>query len=295
MPFPRIAILALLLLLSPAMAAAPRVLVSIKPVHSLVAGVMAGVAVPELLLTGNQSPHHFALRPSDARKIEAADLVVWVGEELEIPLAGVLAARREGRPQLELMKGPGMELGQAGKGAEEEHHQHDRDPHIWLSLRNADRILTLLVDELGRLDPANRERYRANGERLRSELVRLGPELKEKLAPVRDVPFIVFHDAYGLFEREYGLKKLGVVTLSPERQPGARRVSELRGKITAQGARCVFSEPQFPPKLVDVLVDGTDARKGELDPLGARLPEGPDAYFRLMRELAGAFSACLAP
>ncbi|MBU0498745.1 MAG: zinc ABC transporter substrate-binding protein [Gammaproteobacteria bacterium] len=296
MSIPRFTALALLALLAELAAAAPpRVLVSLKPVHSLVAGVMAGVGWPELLLDGGQSPHHFALRPSDRRKIEAAGLVVWVGEGLETPLAGLMAARGRGRPQLELMEAPGMDLGpaEAADGEGRGHRHAKGDPHIWLSLANADLIVRLLVDELGRLDPANGERYRANGERLREDLGRLDRELAVKLTPVRDIPFVVFHDAYGHFERRHGLKGLGALALNPERQPGARRVAELHERIRSAGVRCVFSEPQFPPKLVDVLIEGTDARKGVLDPLGANLPAGPEAYSRLMRGLADAYVGCL--
>ena len=146
---------------------------------------------------------------------------------------------------------------------------------------------------LGRVDPANRGQYAANAAALVARIDALDAGLKAALAPVRDIPFVVFHDAYQYFETSYALRAVGSITVSAERTPGARRVKEIRDAIRNLGARCVFSEPQFPSAILGTLLEGTDTRTGTLDPLGAGLPAGPDAYFTLMRSLGSALAECL--
>lgn len=149
------------------------------------------------------------------------------------------------------------------------------------------------VAALTRVDPANGTGYAANGERLAARIVALDAELRRILAPVREVPYVVLHDAYGYFERRYGLFQVAALAPDPGRKPGARRLSEVRRKIEALGVRCVFTEPQFEPALVKTVIEGTGARTGVLDPLGAALAPGPEAYFALMADLAASFRDCL--
>jgi len=139
---------------------------------------------------------------------------------------------------------------------------------------------------LGEIDPAHREHYQNNAERLKRRLDELHRQLKPRLAPVSKIPYVVFHDAYQYFEAAYGLNAVGSITVDPERQSGARRIGEMREKIKELRARCVFSEPQFMPRLVATIIEGTGARTGVLDPLGAELPAGPESYFRLLKALA---------
>ena len=290
---------------------APEVVVSLKPIHSLVAGVMAGVGEPQLLMTGGQSPHAFSLRPSDARRLNRADLIVWIGEALESPLARPLAALPTRVRVVTLMERPELEKAAVREGGaweahehgehhdehghhEKEHERHEEaDPHLWLSPENAEAIAAIARDTLSELDPTNAERYRANAEALVERLHALDRAIRTRTESIRERPYLVFHDAYQLFERHYRLNAVGAVTVSPERMPGARRVRELRERIVELGARCVFSEPQFQPKLVHTLTEGTPARGGVLDPLGAEIPADPDAYFTLMNRLADSLVDCL--
>ena len=302
-----LALLALLTLSTAAAAEAPKVVVSITPIHSLVAGVMTGVGEPALLIRGGESPHTFSLRPSDARRLGAADLVVWVGEALEPPIGRSLEAIADDTRVLTLAEVRGMELApmreggaweghghdEGGEAAAAAHHAHDVDPHLWLSPRNAGRIVRAVLDTLSELDPAHAGRYRDNARQLLQRIQSLDRAIAERTAAVRERPYIVFHDAYQQFEKRYRLNAVGSVTVSPEQAPGARRIHQLRGKIRELGARCVFSEPQFEPKLVRTLIDGTDARAGVLDPIGATLPAGPDAWFQLMNGLADSLVHCL--
>lgn len=296
----------LLAAITPLQAATPSVVASIKPIHSLVAGVMAGVAEPELLIGGGDSPHNFSLRPSDARKLNRAALIFWVGESLETPLTSLLTTVN-GRV-VELIAHPGIkrppprraglwEQPLADKDHQEEqagdHGHADGNPHIWLSPANASLIVGRIEAELSALDPDNSGRYHANAVALQQQIKTLDTQIAARIADIRQHPYIVFHDAYQAFELHYGLNAIGSVTLHPERQPGARRIHQLRTKIRQLGARCIFSEPQFEPRLLRTLTAGTSIRGGLLDPLGAALKPGPEAYFELMSNLTAALVECL--
>lgn len=301
-----------------AVAAAPAVVVSVKPVHSLVAGVMEGVGEPALLVRGGASPHAYALRPSDARLLAGADLVVWVGPQLEQFLERPLKTLGKDAAVLTLADAAGMNLlatraGGAWEGhhhGDEEHGDHEAghegeadahdaehgeaiDAHLWLDPENARAIVRAVAARLSRLDPDHRDAYAANAATLDARLVSLEEGLARELAPVSSVPFLVFHDAYHYFEHRFGLNGVGSVTVSPEAPPSARRVAEIRDRVRETGARCVFAEPQFTPALVNVVVEGTGARTGVLDPVGATLPEGPELYFSLLQGLGQSLTACL--
>jgi zinc transport system substrate-binding protein len=169
------------------------------------------------------------------------------------------------------------------------------DPHIWLDPENARVIVDALADRLAALDPEHAETYRQNAEAARQRIAEVDAEVAEQIAPVADVPYVVFHDAYHYFEAHYGTNAVGSITLSPDRKPGAQRLAEIRGKIDELDARCVFREPQFAPDLVETVVENTDARIGTLDPLGVDHAAGPDAYPQTLRDLATDLSDCLSP
>jgi zinc transport system substrate-binding protein len=301
----------------PAWAEAPKVVVSIKPIHSLVASVMHGVGEPTLLVRGGASPHSYTMKPSDAKALSAADLVVWVGPELEGFLEKPLQANAPKATRLTLMDLKSLTLLQAREGGawephdhgHEQHghdhkghdhgdHDHDEDhdelnSHIWLDPSNARAIVTATADALAAKDPADAEAYRTNAERTLQALDALDAELKTTLAPLKDKPFVVFHDAYQYFEARYDLSAVGSITVSPDRRPSAKRLSAIRAKIAGLNAACVFSEPQFEPTLVRTVVEGTKAKTGVLDPEGADLPEGETLYPTLMRNLAASLRGCL--
>lgn len=291
---------------------APRIVVTVQPVHALVAGVTGGVAQPKLLLPGGASPHSFALKPSQRRALQEADLVVWVGEALETFFARTLASAAPTQRVLTLLHSPGVVAYPVRRGdafaadtaAEDAHeepaqpgtgvHAHAAlDPHVWLSPSNADAIVGAVTAALIDIDPANASRYRDNATRLQARIAALDAELAQTLAPVRDVPYIVFHDAYQGFERHYGLRAVGAVTVSPQRTPGAAHLRALRARIAQLGVRCVFSEPQFEPRLMQTVVQGTGARSGVLDPLGVDLIPGENAWFEIMQRLAASLRSCL--
>jgi len=296
-----------------------QVVASIVPVHSLVAGVMDGVGTPHLLVPGGASPHSFALRPSDARKLEQATAVFWIGPSLETFLerpidalarkAAVVALLdadgvkrlpfREGGPweaheHAEEKAPSGKEAAHKDSHGHEHGHAHEgADGHAWLDPQNAIAMTKAIAQTLGHVDAANKVRYEANAARAIARLQALDTALAATLAPARGKPYIVFHDAYQYFEARYGLTPAGSITVSPDVSPGAKRLVEIRDRIRKTAAICVFAEPQFEPKLVRTAIQGTDARAATLDPLGARLTPGPDAYIRLLESLAADLTACL--
>ncbi len=279
--------------------AQPQVVASILPIHSLVAAVMQDVAEPELLMRGGSSPHDYSLRPSDVRTLNQAELVFWVGEELETVLARPLA--QSPARAIALMDNPGLELLPLREGGlweahdhgHDHHHHGDEDAHIWLEPRRAAVMVEQIAAVLSEHAPVHADQYQHNAAETVSRLQALEAEIIETLAPIRTTPYIVFHDAYQYFEDRFNTMAVGSITLNPERRAGARRIIDIRQRIDDRGAACVFSEPQFEPALVNTLVNGTEARSGVLDPLGATLTPGPEAYFQLLTGLAEALRDCL--
>ena len=259
-------------------AEAPSVVVSVKPLHAIVAAVMKGGAPPQLLVKGGASPHDYALRPSDAAALNDARMVVWVGEAFELFLTKPLDALAHKARVVTL----------------EEFVGDGENPHIWLDPDNAREIARRVAEALSDLDPDNSDRYETNAAGFSERLDLLDEELRTILAPVADEPYLVFHDAYGAFEGRYGLAMVGAVTINPQHKPGVKRIVALRETIRETGARCLFGEPQFTPALLDTLIEGGEARIAILDPLGATLTPGPEAYFTLMRNLAEGLRDCLA-
>lgn len=297
-------VLAMMTGAGPAAAKPPSVVVSLPPLHSLAAAIMGDTGAPHLMLRGGRSPHNAALRPSDLKRLRDATLVVWAGPALETFLAKPIEAAGKTSTIITLLElQPMMRLARRGGKSWEDHgHGHEAprglsataiDPHVWLSPANAVVIARSVAEALISQDPANAVSYRRNTENLITRIGALANRLGKSLMPVRRVPYLVFHDAYQYFERHFALNALGAVSINPERRPGARRIAEIRRRIEQSGVRCVFREPQFPPRLLDTITKGTKARIGILDPLGAAIPPGPDHWFKLMSDLGEALVGCL--
>jgi len=314
------------LMLSGTALAAPQVVASIKPIHALVAAVMEEVGEPILIVKGSASPHTYALKPSDASALEAADIVFWTGPDMELFLGDALGTLAPHANSVELAETPGIHLlspresgafephdhGEAGDHDHDEqehdhdhdheaaghdhadhHHAEETDPHFFLDPENARLMVTHIAEVLAEADPENAAIYETNADAERVALDELEAEIRDSLAPVKDKPFIVFHDAYQYFEQRFGLDVAGSITLSPEAMPGAARIDELHAKVGELGATCVFAEPNFRPAIVDTIIEGTAAKAGILDPEGSTLAEGPDLYAQLLRGLATNLVDCL--
>ena len=434
------------------------VVTSVKPVHSLVSGVMEGVVTPDLIVEGAASPHTYSLKPSQAKQLEEADLVFWMGHELESFLEKPLEAITSKAKVIELIDSPGLKKldmreggafdehgheedgehseeghdehageghafewagvfklpagdytwtfakvdgdyadpkmkmvflptssdGEEGIEEQEEvaerlirsqssvkrnhdgrltpneenayqlvfdanrnvtefritiknegayafftehmpfefeadehflknasgkdieptaqepeaghHHHHGHgefDLHVWLDPENAKVLVQEIKGALVELDPGNAGTYEANAKNLMVKLDRLISEISSTLASSKGKGFVVFHDAYQYFEERFGMTAVGSITVSPEVVPGASRIRELKDKIVELDAHCVFSEPQFQPKIVFTVAEGTQANTGVLDPLGASIADGPELYFTLIRDMANSLQECL--
>lgn len=290
----RLCALLLGILMAHSAAAEVRVVASIAPIHSLVAGVMEGVGEPGLLVRNGGSPHSYTLRPSDARALNQADLIFWVGEKLETFLPRILDNLSNGPQIVELMENPQIRLLDGRKAGVWDGHDHaGKDPHIWLSPANAKAIVRIAAEALNKHDPANADSYRANAARISRQIDQMAEAIRAQLAPLADEPFVLFHDSFRYFEDAFHLKPLGAVTVDPERMPGARRLAKLRREVARLKVKCVLREPQFSPKTATMIAEGTGARIGVVDPLGADLPPGPALYPQLMKNNARALAACL--
>ncbi len=298
---------------APAVAQA-KVVVSIKPLHALVTGVMAGVGTPELLVKGTASPHTYAMRPSDAKALNDADLFFRVSESVEIFTIKVVRALPERVAVVTLQDAPGMRLlsrrtsnafeghaldvGHGGSAKHDGDHAQDgqaSDGHSWLDPHNAKAMVARIEEALSSTYPSNAATFKANAQKLNADLDALAGELQTKLKPVVGKPYIVFHDAFQYLEARYELNAVGSISISPDVPPSAKRLTDLRKKVVSLNAVCVFAEPQFDTRLVHNLVEGTSARTGTLDAEALALEPGADLYFAMMRRLADDLKGCLAP
>jgi len=292
----------LVLLATPA-TAQPKIVTSFPMLQSLAAAVSG--TQPESIVRGGGSPHTYSMRPSDARALEQADLVIWIGEDYEGFLERPIKALGKRARVLELSEAPGVATlkgreggvweGEAHSAGHADHHHGDVDGHMFLDPKNAAAFGRAIAATLAEIDAPNAVRYRANAEALALKLEALDADLAAVLRPLAGKPFIVFHDSLQYLEKRYGLTPAGSITVSPERRPSAQRMQRLRDRIARAQTICVFAEPQFDQALVRTVVEGTKARTGTLDYVGAEVPPGADHYFIVMRALAKDLSSCLSP
>ncbi|MBL8894585.1 MAG: zinc ABC transporter substrate-binding protein ZnuA [Rhizobiales bacterium] len=305
-----------LALMASAAGAAPRVVASIKPIHSIAASIMKGAGEPELLLDAAVSEHTAQLKPSQVEALQNADLILVVGDNLEAFFRKALENPEiAGKRTLTVAEAPGVKTLPVREGGLWEPHHHEEaegdgdhdhdaeeaqehehegpDPHVWMDPENAKAMAAAIAAELSKQDPQNAATYTANVKAFDDEMDALSKAIETEIAPVREKRFIVFHDAYQYFENRFGLAAAGSITLNPEATPGAKRLSEIHHRIEDTGSVCVFAEPQFESKYVETVVEGTKARTGVLDGLGAKMKPGPAAYAGMMKALTDELTQCL--
>jgi zinc transport system substrate-binding protein len=320
------------LVAQPALADPPAVVTDTPVAHSLVSMVTGDLAEPVLLLDAGADPHHFQLRPSQARAVAQADLVVWMGPALTPWMARAVETLAEGEA-LELLELEGTRLqpfrgsrlsdDAASSDTEDPGHSHDHDhahdgdhadapghasrhahdhdhrdtdPHAWMDPHNAATWLGTIAAALAELDPENADTYRVNAEAGVERVAALEAEIARILAPAGTAGLVMYHDAYGYLASAFGLNVLGSIALGDAADPGAARLTAIRAHLREAGAVCVFPEVNHPDAYV-TLVGEADAglRVGRpLDPEGVMLEPGADLYPALMRELASAIADCVA-
>jgi zinc transport system substrate-binding protein len=278
-----------------------KVLTSIKPLQMIAAAVQDGLAIPEVLLPPGASPHNYALRPSDVRKVQSVDLLYWIGPDMEGFLPRVLNGRT--LPSVAVQDLPGLNLRHFAEDSQShaedaDEHDHDHRPgtldaHLWLSPVNARVIATKMAADLSAADPANAARYQSNLKAFDERLDALDLRLKARLAGIAGKPYFVFHEAFDYFEDAYGLKHTGVFSVAAEVQPGAQHVATMRARLQEVGKTCVFSEPPLRPRLAETLVAGLPVKLAELDALGGYTPATAQGYEQVLEKLGNDLAGCL--
>ncbi|WP_347138442.1 zinc ABC transporter substrate-binding protein [Paracoccus sp. SSK6] len=287
---------------SPALADTPPVVVDTPVTGSLVQQVLGAGGQVQVLLPQGASAHHHQMRPSDARSLQDAGLLVWTGPELTPWLDRSAASLAGGAAQLRLLEVPGTRLRSYGgdhghdhdHGHEPDHDHGGTDPHAWLDPANAQAWLAAIADALAKADPDNAAQYAQNAQVAAQRIADLDADLQARLAPHKGASFVVFHDAYGYFTDHYGLRPAIAVSLGDASTPSAARLAEIRDEIAATGAVCAFPEYASDPKLVETMIQGTKVRMGdELSPEGGALPVGADLYAGIMTRMAASLADCL--
>lgn len=300
----RFLLLSCLSLLALSAQAQVQILTSIKPLQLIAAAIQDGQGEPQVLLPPGASPHYFVLRPSDAKRLDSADLFYWIGPDLENFLPRLLKQRSQ--PSVAAQDLPDLHLQYFAEAHAHDHdhghalieHDHAHQPgtvdaHLWLDPHNAEVIAQRISADLSALDPENAAHYAANLQAFSQALQEVDGQLKVELAPLKNQPFFVFHEAFNYFEQAYGLAHTGVFAVSSEVQPGAKHVQQMRTRLQQAGAACVFSEPPLQPRLAQTLAAGLPVKLAELDALGVDIPVSAQGYTQLLRNLGAQFSACL--
>jgi zinc transport system substrate-binding protein len=303
-----------------------KVVASIKPLHSLISYVMDGVGTPDIIIDGSSSPHTFQLKPSHASMLQEADIVFWIGEDLESFLETPLDSIAKNAKRVTLMDSNEIDLlkfreknvfddhdehgdehDEHGDEHDEHGDEHDEhgdehddhhdghahgefDIHFWLDPEIAKTIVTIVARELSEIDAANKSTYEANAKKAINDLDTLIAETRSKINS--DATYIVFHDAYQYFEKRFGIEVIGALTVNPEVLPGAKQLAEIREVIEHEKVNCLFSEPQFNPSIAKTIAQDTGVKASVLDPLGAELNPGKDLYFDLIGDMASSFESC---
>ena len=299
-----------------------KVVTSIKPIHSLASYIMDGVGSPGLIVDGYNSPHSFQLKPSHAKMLEQADIIFWIGEDLENFLEKPLATIAKKAEKIELLEIKGIKKlkfrernifeeheghddhGDDAKKEEHDDHGHDAkkeehddheghghgeyDPHIWLDPINAKVILNEITEHLIENDSKNASTYKSN---LAKALAKIDKLIIDVITETNtDLSYVVFHDAYQYYENRFNVNILGAMTVNPDVMPGAEQIHEIHEVIEHDNVSCILSEPQFNPDIIKSIAKDTNVKTGVLDPLGANLKPGKDLYFDLIRNMSASFN-----
>ena len=273
----------------------PIIISTIKPIQALVYAVAGGehpAFTLKQLLPDGASPHHYALKPSDRQALDSAKVIFQIDPSFETFLAQALQSLAKGTTVISLSQAQGMQKLKLRAGHAHE-DQVDEDLHIWLNPENAIAMTRQIAQQLSELDPEHKTNYLANAAQLIQRIQASDQAIAQQLAPLKQRPYLSFHDAWQHFDTHYQLSYAGSVSLDVSRLPGAKHVQDVRHIIESQQAVCLFQEPQFSPALVKTLADGTGIKIGQLDPLGVNLALTPTTYVDLLQNAATQFVECL--
>ena len=294
------------------------VVTTIKPIHSLISNVMEGLGKPSLIIEGTNNPHNFVLKPSHAKLLEEADIVFWIGEDLEAFMEKPLKSLAGDAKKISFMELAAIEKLKFREenifehddhddhdehdGHDDEHDGHDDEhdghnhgeynAHLWLDPSNAIEMVLEISHELSELDPENKDKYKANANKTIVGLDKLINDVNKSLSKDVKYKYIVFHDAYQYFEKRFDITSAGALTLNPDVLPGAQQIKDIQKLIKEKNIKCIFSEPQFNPKIIETLANDTNITTGIMDPLGAYLDKGIPMYNELIMNISDAVKQC---
>lgn len=271
-----------------------QVVTTIKPLASLIENITG--ETPHILIRGNSSPHRFMLNPSDIRAINNSDMVIYIDDSFETPLPKILRSIENEENILTIGKSLSLPLLPVRNKHDHDHghghgHGHTSDLHFWLSPVYAKEISKIITDKLSDKFPGKRTYYQKNLQSLLDRLDSLHLDISNQLFSLDSYKFIVFHDAYGYFEKEYGLRSIASVTINPTENLSVNYIKSIRNTVKDHNVKCLFIEPQFPTKQLHLL--GDDITYATIDPIGMDEDAGKDHYFKMMRSLANGFKGCL--
>ena len=281
-----------------------KVVTTIKPLHSLISRIMESRGEPQLIIEGTNNPHTFVFKPSHAEMLEEADIVFWIGEDLEAFMEKPLDSLAKNAKKIAFMESDSIEklrfreenIFDDHDGHEDEHEGHDDhnhgefDAHIWLDPENAKEMVKIIRDELIKIDPEGQRQYSVNTAGATLELDNLINNVEKELS--KDISYVVFHDAYQYFETRFGVTSAGALTLNPDVLPGAKQIADIQDLIRDKGIKCIFSEPQYNPKIIETLGNDMNTYTGVMDPLGAFIDAGPTMYVELINGIANSIKEC---
>ena len=304
-----------------------KVVTTIQPLHSLISNVMGNKGKLDLILEGTASPHSFTLKPSHAKMLENADAIFWIDKDLESFLEKPLKSIPKKAKVIHLMDISGLEIHKFREKniygghddhdkhghKEDKHDDHDKhgqkeakhddhdkhghahahgefDVHIWLDPNNAKVIVKEVANQLATLDSKNSDFYKENSKKTINKLDNLINKIDKSIN--KKASFVTFHDAYQYFEKRFGVEALGALTINTDIQPGAKQIEEIQHLVEDKNIKCIFSEPQFNPKLINMIAKSSGAKTGILDPLGSSYKPGNDLYFNLINDLYENLNKC---
>ena len=292
------------------------VISTIQPINSLVSAVIGNTGKTISIIPAEQSPHDFKLKPSDVKVLQNGNIIFYVSNHLESSVTKVFKNLPKNIKLINLMKESGINhLAIRDNAAWERHdhhgddhddhdkhgkkhddhddHEKEDDVHIWLSPDNAIKIVQKVNKVLSLYFPENSKIYNDNTTKFIDKIRNLKMELIKELSPIKNKPYIVFHDAYQYFEKTFELNAVGSIALEGDIASSPKQISFIKDKIIKSKASCVFQEPQFDSKLVKIVLEGTNAKTGTLDPHGVNITGNKDFYLQLLKNMAKSLKECL--
>ncbi|BFU60061.1 MULTISPECIES: zinc ABC transporter substrate-binding protein ZnuA [Rodentibacter] len=296
------------------------VLASVKPLGFIASSIANGVTDTQVLVPPGASPHDYSLKLSDIQKVKSADLVLWIGEDVDSFLDKPIN-QIDRKKVITIADLEGIEplLGKAhhehsheegehnhkhshkdeNKGEHDHDHDHDHHEglttnwHVWYSPAISRIVAQKVADKLTTQFPDKKELIAKNLDNFNRTLEIQSDKIKAQLAPFADKGFFVFHDAYGYFNDAYGLKQTGYFTINPLVAPGAKTIAHIKEEIEEHRVNCLFAEPQFTPKVIESLAQSTKVNVGRLDPIGDSVTLGENAYVNFLQATADSYAQCL--